>query len=599
MKLGARGQFAWRWSSLDDAAVRAVVLHAASIVIAVGCWVLALRGARPGDVSGWGLLGVLPFTFLLGLVVLAVGFVAAASSKEVQPAVLAAYVVVLAAMLTATTALLYPEPRYAWVYKHFGIIDYIRLHGSADRQLSIYTNWPAFFALNAWLSDALGISPLRYANWAQFGFDLANLAAVLFVVRGLTRDARTQWTAVWLFEIANWIGQDYLSPQAFSFVLALVAIGLLVRCSPMRSPPRSRIDRWLEARVGRLASWLLRGRVPRRRDAMAPPLAARAGLIVTGLCYLGVVLTHQLAPVFVIIAAATLCVAARRPSPWVVVAMVAVEAWWVGLAYPFLSGHFSLFSIAPPTSARLTLASAEHPLTGVRLSADLSGATIVLIVLVAAAGVLRGLRRGRWDPAPIVLAGGPFVVIALQSYGGEGPLRAYLFALPWLAYLAASAVAPRPDAALARRAWRLLVVTIAVGGCSLTGLFGQESTNYYTADDVAAARWNYDHAQPGGHLYYLMPNFPGPVDANFARNLTPPQSLVQIKGFPHTLPAIERLMGSGPAYLTLSPAQQRYALLDGLISQPAYLELLRQLAQSPDFTLAYRHGSAFVFALVR
>ncbi|MDX6502931.1 MAG: hypothetical protein QOE29_56, partial [Gaiellaceae bacterium] len=204
---------------------RDVVACATVIGGAGACWAAALGDADLGRLSGYGLLTALPPIYFVGLGLLACGFAVAASQERVRPGVLAAHVVALVTMLHATTAILYPEPRYTWTYKHLGVIDYITTHGDVHRWIDIYQNWPMFFALNAWLSRTAGISPLAFAPWAQLFFELANVAVVVFAVAGLTRDVRLRWTAAWLFVVANWIGQDYLAPQAFAFTLAVALVG--------------------------------------------------------------------------------------------------------------------------------------------------------------------------------------------------------------------------------------------------------------------------------------------------------------------------------------------------------------------------------------
>ena len=44
-------------------------------------------------------------------------------------ALLAGHVVALVAILHATPSILYGTLRYAWAYKHVGIVDYIQRHG--------------------------------------------------------------------------------------------------------------------------------------------------------------------------------------------------------------------------------------------------------------------------------------------------------------------------------------------------------------------------------------------------------------------------------------------------------------------------------------
>ena len=43
------------------------------------------------------------------------------------------------------------------------------------------------------------------------------------------RCAAVVWLAIWLFYLMDWIGQDYLSPQAFGLFLFLVAIAVITR----------------------------------------------------------------------------------------------------------------------------------------------------------------------------------------------------------------------------------------------------------------------------------------------------------------------------------------------------------------------------------
>ena len=69
-------------------------------------------------------------------------------------------------MIHGTAPLLFAEPRYAWTYKHIGVVQYINLHGALDASIDIYHNWPGFFALAAWFGRIAGINtPLAYAAW--------------------------------------------------------------------------------------------------------------------------------------------------------------------------------------------------------------------------------------------------------------------------------------------------------------------------------------------------------------------------------------------------------------------------------------------------
>jgi hypothetical protein len=581
--------------------------------------VLALLETDPTGVSGFGLLAALPPTYYLGLAVLTVGFAVSASRPRAQPAVLGAYVVALVVVLHATTAVLYPEPRYTWTYKHIGVIDYVLAHGSVDRSIDIYHNWPGFFALNAWLSKAAGVSPLEYAGGAQLFFGLVGVAAVVFALRGVTRDPRLRWSAAWLFVLANWTGQDYLAPQAFAFVLSVVVLGLAIRCAPWGAPPRTRLG-WAALRAAnRTATALLRGRGPRARPPTTPPLGARGALAVCAVCSLAIIISHQLTPIVLVLSLAVLALAMRRPPVYLIVGLAAVQAWWVWLSYDFVSRHFKLLEFDPSVSARTVTGSVP----GVALGADLSRAAIVLVLALAVAGLLRRARLGHWHGATLVLATAPALVLLVQSYGGEGPLRVFLFALPWLCFFGAVACRPPGTASTPLgRSWRLIAASALVGTGALFGYFGQEPINYVTTSDVAVSRWYLDHAPEGSSLTYFAPNFPERLNARYAKHLDEPRDLLQKPGFVQELRAQAGirsspcgrgcnaalalsaksfvLKDSAPRhYLILSPSQQRYARYHGLASPEAYTGLTRALRASSDFTVVYRSGDAVVFELAK
>ena len=91
-------------------------------------------------------------------------------------------------------------------------------------------------------------------------------------------------------------------------------------------------------------------------------------------------------------------------------------------------------SIDPPQTA------VSHPLAGYSLA--LWAAPLVMVVLAllaawaAAVAVFRRRRAARML-VPMGLAGVPLVMVLGQPYGNEGIFRAYLFALPFLAFVVA------------------------------------------------------------------------------------------------------------------------------------------------------------------
>lgn len=407
----------------------APLADAAIICAALVWWGAALLGAEPRRVSGYGLQTGLPPTYYAALASLAVGFAIAISRRRVQPAVLGCYVVALVLVLHATTAVLWDQPRYAGTSGQLGLIDSIVGHGTVGGSIR---NWPGFFALIGWSSRATGVPAVDYATWAPLAFGLAAVPVVLFALRGVTRDPRLQWTAVWLFVVANSVGLDHFTPQALGFLLVEIVLGLVLRYGPVSTRPRParRLGRMID-RIGATA----RRDGPRVDLACSPlPLTARAAAGLGALCSLAVVTVDPLSPVVLILSLGALTLVTGRPPLWAVAGLVAAEAWWVGVGHDALSRHSGLVGIDL----------AGQGLAGTASSIDVPHAGILLTLALAGAGLARRWRAGHADVAPLALVAAPALVLALQPSGDEAPLRAYLFALPWVALLAAAACDATP-----------------------------------------------------------------------------------------------------------------------------------------------------------
>ena len=555
------------------ALARPVALHVALVAGALGLWAIALTRVDLGKLGDLGLLNALPAIWFVAFGLLLGGFAHAVSRERPATAVLALYVVALILVLHGTTPLLYDEPRYAWTFKHLGVIDWIASSGHVDPTLDIYNNWPAFFAVNAWLSSATGVSPLAYAEWSQVFFELINAAAILFALRALTIETRQVWLATWLFLLGNWIAQDYLAPQAFVFPLATVLLGLCLRCGPRSA------------------------RVPR----------PRAGLVMGALCYLAIVATHQLTPIVVIIGVTVLAVAARRVPLWVPLAMLVIEAAWVAHAWGFLHTHFSLFSFDLAGNAHPT--PTPHAAAGFKVVSWASRALVAVMFLLAAAGFWRRYRSGRGDLAPTVLLAAAMPAAAVLNYGGEGGMRTYLFALPWLAFLAAAlCLEPRRRR---RGTGAAAVVSVAavsalVGTLMLFAYYGRELMDHISRDDVRVALWFERHAPVGSVRVQVTANIPERVTARYAALRGGAYSNILANHRPfgghllgaRDLPALELYLarlGSTRDYVLLSPSQEHEARLLGSVAPHSIERLGRALSRSPHFKAVYRSGQAAVY----
>ncbi|WP_354702078.1 hypothetical protein DSM112329_02431 [Paraconexibacter sp. AEG42_29] len=546
---------------------------AAQLVVlatALGLWVAAIRGTDVDEMRGLGLLDALPATYYVALALVCGGFACAVTRRRAQPFVLGLYVLVLLLLLRATPALLYDEPRFPWTYPHLGVIDYIAAHGSVDRAIDIYHNWPAFFALAAWLEEASGVPAVDLAIGAQVTFGLLSLLALTYALSAFTRDARHLALAAFLFTAANWINQDYLAPQAIGFVVGLVAIGALIR-------------------VRRSTRWI----------GLDP--ADRATLVVGVASCGAVTVAHQLTPVMVVASVGLWTLVTRRTPLWVPVAIGLLVVAWLIPARNYLGSHESLLSLNLGHTPVRTSALAADALPGLAVVGDTAKATTALMLVLAFAGVIWSRRTKHPVNGLIALAFAPAVVAVVQRYGDEGPLRAYLFALPWLAYLGAMAcLAP-----LRIRPALVAAVTVTVTAGGLFAAFGLDSFQRVRSDDVAVARWAEKHLPAGTARIVLTKDYVGNISKNYVKfvgawklTLTEEPEFAGRRWGARTVDQFDAVFRSIPApqhVVLVTPVQVADVDLYGLAAPGSVSRLDAALSASPHFRLLYRHGAGSVY----
>lgn len=554
--------------------------HVASLgglLVAVILWLVSLPRIDPRAMTDLGLVSVLPATFVLALLALTVNFAILVHRRSGATWQLVAYLLALIMMIHGTPTIVYGTLRYSWAWKHVGIVDYIARHGGVDpgiRFLNEYHNWPGFFGLDTLLIKLAGLpDTLTLATWGPVFNNVLYLGAVIFLFSGLTSDRRVLWLGSWLFFITNWVGQDYFSPQGFAFLLYLLLLGVVVR--------------WLG---------------PRPKDD-GP---GRAGaLCLAVLLVAAIAPSHPLTGMMVCIALTALVLARVcdvRILPLVAVAITA--AWDLIFASDFVSRNAG----STLAAVRLPWVTTGSSLTDVgRLSPDqalvanIARGLTVAVAAMAVAGALLQLRAGKRSRAAAVLAAAPVALFATGNYDGEILFRIYLFAVPFLAFLAAHAFVQ------AQRRWTSAVLTAVAGtlvlGAFLIAYYGKERLNYFTPSEVAAALYVDTHAPPGSLLVDGTNNYPYAFK-NYERFV-----YVSIALEPRASQA--RLLANAVAVLSdwMSNTSYRAAYLIITRSEKIEVEELgvmpagsldaieHALLASPRFRVVFRNRDATVFSL--
>jgi hypothetical protein len=597
-----------------ERAERAQVLATAGPALlslaAVALWAVGLGRVNLRGVNDLGLASVLPLPVLAAPVIATAGFVWTLSQRPLRRSMLLLHVVVLVVMLYGMTTMVEPVPGPNIVWRHTGIADHIARTGAIDPTIDAYFNWPGFFTLTAFLAGAAGLGSIAsLAAWAPVFFNLLYLGPLLLLFRRLTSDWRLVWLAVWLFYVTNWIHQDYLAPQALSYFLYLLILGILVgwfgtdrtvvRFAPARVLPRRPRSPATPSAVQSLSLDALR---PREGPFQ------RAGLMVIVIVlFAAAVPSHQLTP-FAILAGVTALVVFGRCSarglPWLMVVMLA--AWITFLSAGYLAGHISELSgsvgqvdtIAAANVGNRLRGSADHQLiVYIRL------AMTALLWGLAVLGWLRRRRHGQDDMTVTLLAIAPFPFLVLQPYGGELLLRVYFFSLPFIALLAAGLFLPVKGAAASWRAAGAigLAVVVLLGGF-LFARYGNERIEHFTTEELAAVRHLYEIAPPGSLLLAATPDLPWKFQdyASYDyRTVASLKSSPESRGGDLLKPVlgIMRQYQRPGAYFIITRSSRADAEARGILP-PASLDRLEQaLRRLSTVQLVYANQDAQIYAL--
>jgi len=564
--------------------------------------------------NDYGLLPALPVVFFVALALLVGSTVALLLRTELSPVRLGLHLVALVVMLHGTSPLLFRDPIYPWVYKHVGVVGYINLHGKVDAGVDIYHNWPGFFALAAWFTRIAGVaSPLDFAAWAPLYFNLLICVELGFVFRSLPVTQRVRWLGLFLFAAANWIGQDYFSPQALAFVLSLAVFGMVLAWLQVDRPPA------VVAVARRMISRLAHSRSEATEPEGAPRLPGPRCVLAVGTVFVVfavVVITHQLSPYVVLLGLGLLTLVGMVRPRWVVGGLAAMAIAYLVLRLPYVERTQDLFSSVgdPLSNLHNSKSDGSVVMPGRRLTALAAPALFACLWTLGLIGIVRRVRAGRPTLVLALLAFSPTLLALGQSYGGEAIFRIYLFSLPWIALLGASALEPR---ALRRPLWSAITVGVVLSATVvmfMAAFFGAEELYVVRPGELQASQYYYDHAEPGGDLTLVGPNFPARVGDRYdkfgLRGDNERALLNESTPFRHRvlgatdLPAVAQFVeqrsgvGNASHYLALSTGQQVFAEVQGLLPPGSVAGLDSALAQSPDWQVFYRNADAVIYRMV-
>jgi hypothetical protein len=345
-------------------------------------------------------LGSVSPAWYFGAVLVAVGVVWGLASGEGAAVI---PVTTLSLVVTLSIALAYGEPHSAWAAQHVGVTLYVLAHGSVNPQVDIYQAWPGLFAGVAWVCKSIGVQDvMEVARWWPPVMDLGAMCVfqgLAFVALGSKKRA---WLATALFVMGNTIGQDYYSPQAAGYVLALGMFLLMYTSSGQRG------------------------------------LTAAEWLVFSGLA-VAVAVTHPLSPFMIVGAMTILAIGGRSRSRLAPVMVLFPATAWAAANFGAARQYLSFQEIGSVFKNLLPQGFVSPSLHKSALINFNSGAMAADALIIGVLAVLViGQYRNRDAVVLALCAASGLGLFVANSYGNEGVFRVVLFALPWLAILAAA-----------------------------------------------------------------------------------------------------------------------------------------------------------------
>jgi hypothetical protein len=475
----------------------------ALVLIGLGAWAYGVTQLRPSAIGDYGLLANANTFFVLGLVALMAAFVLELARSSPRGWLLTLNLIGLIVAIHATIPIIYGgTPEYAWVYKHLGIISSFTHYGRITDPSNIYDQWPALFAAVAAISSLAHVNALSFAAWAPLAFELADALLLFAIFSLLVADRRVAFLAVGLYEgLIAWVGQDYLSPQAFGFLLWLAMAYVILRWLRAPTPEPS-----TSGRIGRLRTRLVVGMAPASASTRAQRVVA---LVLVAAIFFVIVAAHQLTPYVALAGIGALTLLDLLRPRWLLLLLAVIAGAYLAPRYGLISSNFGgLFSGGNPLQ-NASGSRGTYNAGGEALTAQIVHYLAAAMWLLALGAVAARRKTAGRVLIPALLAFSPFLILGAQSYGGEAIYRVYLFSAPWCALLIAGLLLElRVPRRLPIR-WPLTaVVCLAALFAGLQGLYGPVSVNAFTPSELRASQWLYAHAPQGSLLVLPDDNFP-------------------------------------------------------------------------------------------
>ena len=497
-------------------------------VMALLLWFVAVDQAVYADMGLLGLVTLLGWPYFVGLALVALGFANELLRTPMRSRWLLVFVILMMLYLFGTACAIEPIAPLADAYRHSGILQYFFQHGHALPHYEADFSWPGSFSLGAVFVGFAGqANSLGFTRYFPLFIELMYLAPLLVISRSVGVGRRAGWLGVALFYTTDWIYQDYFSPQALGYLFLLIPLAAVLATwhpKPSPKPPLSGFLRTIRFRYVRVRAVFRFSRLEGHDAVSVWSNAQTLGVVgLLGLISFAMAISHELTPYALVLLLFGCLVTRRLGRPELVIASALFVVGWLSLgASDYWMGHLGYIFSGFGNFGKTLSSNVTGRVSG---SAAHQYAVETRILVIGGLYVLAGigvLRRSAETRVLEVLAVAPFLLLAIQSYVGEGLMRMVLYTLPYTAFLAASAILPQRSGQIrsilptfrpgryGRVTLWALVFFIILGSTFATTVArgGNDAFESFSVGELKAVNYVYARARTGNTIAMVSPYLP-------------------------------------------------------------------------------------------
>jgi len=203
-----------------------LALTASSITL----WFISLFQSRL-VIGHFGLIHSFTPTYYLSFILLFIAFCVLYPWNKYQMLLFSQSILLIAFLWLSPLFIGGSQPVLAHVYSFWGNIDLLVSHAHLSEDICWYHAWPGSWILYSALIVLTGIENADIIIAVMpFLWQLLSLPFLCLLMKKISegKEVGYYWVGVWLFFLGNWVGQSYLSPQSFAYLLYLLILYVLL-----------------------------------------------------------------------------------------------------------------------------------------------------------------------------------------------------------------------------------------------------------------------------------------------------------------------------------------------------------------------------------